>query len=138
MNPDYRKEKLEGFASLNFHHESINWVKLDQELSCINWEEHLIDKCVDLILETIYENLLLVCKKFIPKKGQIIRKSFIPRDRRILMRNRVNINKALHRAHPRRRNALTKRLELIEFKLLESHKREKHAKEIKSGGCHKS
>ena len=130
-----RSERLEGFASLNFHHKRIDWEELDKELININWREQLINKPVDEILTYINEKLLCVCQKFIPKKGELIRKSFIPRDRRIMMRNRANINKVIHRAHPSRKDALTKRLEIIEFKLLESHKKEKRTKEIKAVGA---
>ena len=127
-----KKEKLEGFAALNFHHKKIEWKKLNEELALIDWERELNAKCVDKMLSLIYEKLFCVCSNFIPKKGELIRKSIIPRDRRILMRNRANISRKLNHVHPSKKSALGKKLEILEFKLLESHKREEKAREIKA------
>ena len=134
MTKETRSIKLEGFASFNFHHKRIDWEKLDQELENVNWGEQLSNKCPDEILTTITEKLFNLSEKFIPKKGKLVRKSFIPRDRRILMRNRANINRVFGRANPREKDALTKRLEEIEFKLLESHQKERCSNESKAVG----
>ena len=108
-----KREKLEGFANLNFNHNRIDWAKLNQELQIINWEEQLESKSEDDTLSLIYEKLLTACKKYIPKKGELVRKSIIPRDRRILMRNRANVNKQLRKGNLNRRATLTRKLENI-------------------------
>ena len=82
---------------------------LNEELALIDWERELNAECVDKILSLIYEKLFFVCLKLIPKKkGELIRKSIIPRD--ILMRNRANISKKLNRVHPNKKSAPKKKL----------------------------
>ena len=127
-----KREKLKGFASLNFNHKRIDWAKLNQELQMINWEEQLQSKLEDDTLSIIYEKLLSACQKHIPKKGELVRKSIIPRDRRILMRNRANVNRQLRKGNSNRRETLIRKLENIEYKLLESHKRQEKAKELRA------
>ena len=84
------------------------------------------------MLSLTYEKLFCVCSNFVPKKGELIRKSIILRDRRILVRNRANISRKLNHVHPNKKSALGKRLEILEFKLLEFHKKEEKAREIKA------
>ena len=132
QEPKIRKDKLEGFAGLNFHHKRIDWAELNQDLQLVNWKEELDGKTDNEMLSLIYENLLCSCQKFIPRKGELIRKSIIPRDRRILMRNRANMNKQMSKARGTKKLTLIKKLEVVEYKLLESHKKEERVRELRA------
>ena len=89
-------------------------------------------KPVEEMLTLFYKNLLNSCQKFVPRKGELKRKSIIPRERKILMRNRANINQQIDKARGTRKLALIKRLEIIEYKLLESHRKDEMNKEYRA------
>ena len=129
-----RDSKLEGFASLNFNHKAVDWTRLNHDIQITNWKDEFEGRTEEEMLSLFYEKLLNSCQKFVPKKGEFKRKSFIPRDRKILMRNRANINKQVGKARAARKLALIKKLEKIEYKLLESHKREEMGRESKAIG----
>ena len=124
-----QKPNLEGFNSLNFHHMNVEWNKLNQELLELRWEEEFQSENVSENLEKLNKHLLRICAKYVPKKGEFKRKSKIPRDRRIIMRKRARMSKQIICANARRKSKLEKKLEVLEFKLIESHKKEEREKE---------
>ena len=126
------REKLQGFAGLNFNHKKIDWALVNRELHMINWYELLKNKTEDEVLTLIYEKILTVSQKFIPRKGESIRKSIIPRERRILMRNRANINKQLRKTSSLRKVTLERKLAKIEYKILDSHRKQEKARELRA------
>ena len=124
--------ELQGLASLNFYHKKINWEQLNGELLKVNWSLKFHNKNASEILDIFLELLLEVCSRFVPKKGERKRKSNIPRDRKILMRKRSNLNKKSSLAGPSGRAKIRRDLELIEFELLESHRKEAEAMESRA------
>ena len=134
-NPVHQKvncPKLQGLASLNFFDRKVDWDHLNEELMKIDWDRKFENLDVSEMLTIFIESLYEECTKHVPLKGSHKGRSHIPRDRRVLMRNRANINRNLRVANHRRRNKLIKQLELIEFKLLDSHKNEAKSKENKA------
>ena len=129
------REERRGFFQLNFHHKRIEWPKINQDLMRINWEDELKSRAGEEILNIIYAKLYSICVRHIPRKGELIRKSIVPRDRRILMRNRTNLNKRMHRVNKKRKQHLEHKLEQVEYKLSISHKNEERAKELRAVGA---
>ena len=127
--PKSECHEMQGLASLNFYHKTINWEQINDELFNVNWTLKFQNKNASEILDALLETLLQVCSRFVPKKGERKRKSNIPKDRKILMRKRSNLNKKSRRAGPSGRAKIRRDLELIEFDLLQSHRREAEAME---------
>ena len=119
----------QGLASLNFFHKNVNWEQLNDELLKTSWVAEFENKDVTGMLDAFLEVMMVLCSRFVPKKGNCKRKSHIPKDRRILMRKRANLNKRMRRVDPRGRNKIQRDLELIEYDLLDSHRREEKAME---------
>ena len=120
------------FNELNFNHENIDWEKVDSELSQIDWPLKLVGSDPSAMLETMSREMLAVSVKYVPANRSRVRKSIIPRERRIIMRKRTRINKQIQRATGEKRNSLCKQLDLLEFKLYESHKRDLHNEEARA------
>ena len=122
-----------GFNELNFHESSIDWAQLNLDLSAINWEYEMRSNDIHVKLQVFYDILYQNCLKHIPKKVSRRKRHQIPRDRRILMRNRKNLMKSMSTVNnTNKRRKIQQKLELIEFKLLESHRMEEKKKEKKA------
>ena len=122
-NPEVYPE-LHGFSRLNFFSEMVDWEKLNRIFLEIDWESEFDAKSVSEILDVLQERLLEECEKQIPRKGAYRKKSNVPRDRRIMMRKRAKLNKKLARVYKPERRRMQRQLELLEFQMLESHRRE--------------
>ena len=117
---------------LNFWHEKIDWASIKHELAEIDWRHELLNKDVDQIYDTILNLITPVCYRSVPLKTCKPRAQ-IPRDRRVLMRNRSNIRKKLeNEVSQRKLFEHRKKIGDIENKLIASHiaeiqRQEEHA-----------
>ena len=111
------------FRSLNFHSKNTNWTNINEEFSKINWENVIKSDDLDQSYDDLCRIILDICKNNVPKK-KAISKPRIPRDRRILMKMRLNLKKQLVRSRGRRKLQILEKLEVIQQKISESHQNE--------------
>ena len=107
--------------SVNLWHEDTDWVKIKNELNATDWVTRFGGKTPDAIYDELIEQISVVCARNAPKKRKNCRDP-IPRDRRILMRNRGNLRKKLVKSssHIEIKN-LEMKIAEIERKLIDSH-----------------
>ena len=144
MNTTYMKEKskrvetnttgLSPFSVYNFFSEKIEWEEVVLSVNGVNWEQITEGIEPDIILQVLLEKLLEVCEQHIPiKRHREENSSNIPRDRRIMMRNRATLNKQLVRARTEgRKRAITTKVIEIERKLKQSHTNQRMQEERKA------
>ena len=111
------------FRTLNFHSEKVNWAKINEELSKISWNNVINSEDIDKDNEELCKVLFDICKKYVPKK-KLFSKSQIPRDRKILMKTRLSLNKRLVRSYGRNKLEIQRKLDLIQQKIAESLQKE--------------
>ena len=130
--PHHDYPESRDFAKLNFNSNLIEWQKLDYDLLNVDWASELNGKYPSEMLKIISEILLSNCSKYIPLKGERRNKSAIPKDRKILMRKRAKMNHQIKTANRNRVGKLVKKLNTIEYKLLESHNKEEKERELRA------
>ena len=114
------KESIENFNQLNFFSEKIDWKRMNEELQEVQWTREFRGLSPEEMLTRFYDNCLLICGKFVPKKRKAYKSSIIPRDRKNLMRTRKRKLTALARARsPSRKDRLSAEVRELE-KLLKS------------------
>ena len=111
------------FRTLNFYSENVNWIAINEELSKISWNTVIKSVNMDLGYSELCKILFDICKNNVPKKKNRA-KSRIPRDRRILMKQRSSLKKRLVRSYGRRKSEILSNLEEIQHQIAESHKKE--------------
>ena len=117
------------FKDLNFFNTKTNWDKIKNELDTVNWEMILANKSVDEKHSEISNICLKICEKYVPKRKPV-RKSLIPRDRRILMLKRSELYKKLVPSKDITvKNSIYTKIEKIENNLLVSHENERQLNE---------
>ena len=78
------------FDQLNFFSEKIDWKKMNEELQRFDWRGEFRGLPPEEMLAGFLYNCFSVCEKYIPQKRKTFKStpSKIPRDRKMLMRNR--------------------------------------------------
>ena len=125
---DNIKEKsphTNGLNALNFWHNDINWDKIREEFAATDWGHLFTDRNIDQMYDLMVVKITEICTKHVPiKKPKSGNR--IPRDRRVLMRNRGNVKNRLLKSTC---SAAIERLKLklndLELKLVESHTAER-------------
>ena len=125
-------DEAHGFSSLNFYHYSINWDEICEDLLEIDWKLDFTGKYPDDILDSINRQLYDICSRHIPLKGKRRHKSIIPRDRKIIMRKRIKLNKRLKTATGQQKISSKRELDTLEYKLLNSHRKERETRELQA------
>ena len=120
---------------LNFYSKNIDWDKLNEELSRIDWTTEVgnTNKPSE-VLKSLLSVLLSICRKHVPAKVWQKRKVYIPRYRRVLMRKRRKLRSKYKQAKLAQKEKLLKEMEITEAKLLESHHKEARSRENKAVG----
>ena len=121
-----KKTLYSKFDNFNFLNKNINWEAINKDLQCIDWHKTLhstsdpekqyetfIDKCISVI-----------SANEVPSRKPKNSHKIIPRDRRVLMRNRAKL-KRKHRS-----NKNVQKLIDIELKLQQSHRNERQKQEL--------
>ena len=124
-------EVVNGIQSLNFTDNQIDWTGLGYTLSAIDWDMLFQDKTPAEIYELILEKLCQIRPLFIPKKKPGFKCS-IPRDRKILMRKRLNLRKKSANFKGLNYHRITQQLVKIEEQLKSSHLQEIQNNEAKA------
>ena len=93
------KEGRHPLFSLNFYDRDIKWEKVKDAINEIRWEDIFAERDIDDTWNLFYSKITTVLEKFIPKK-KTRRKSIIPKDRKVLMRNRAKLQKRLNSISP--------------------------------------
>ena len=128
-HPQEYPRNSQDFQSLNFFHDSIDWNIITNEISSIDWQQDLSNKTTSEMYEYFTSKLLIICTSHIPKKRQP--KTYtIPRERKILMRKRIKLNKRL--LGNGNTNTIKQKLEQIERELAQSYEREMKADELRA------
>ena len=91
------RPKRENFAKLNFFHSDIDWQRINDSLSEIDWDVQMANASVDNMLEAFYNLTLETARKHIPIKTD---QNKIKKDK----------NYQLHRNLTRRRRRINRRL----------------------------
>ena len=140
----YGKKRISGdspdghpLRKLNFHDSDINWMEINELFEELPWQDMSELNTVDSMLSFLMDKIISVCTANIPlRRVNSDRKKFIPRDRRILMRNRTKVRKKLisDSTNPSHLN----KLQCIENKIKESLKLEKQRKETQALGAMKT
>ncbi|KAG0694484.1 hypothetical protein GWK47_027209 [Chionoecetes opilio] len=87
--------RIDSFHALNFYGRNIDWDKVRKELDAIKRENIFSGKEAHEMYEVLSRKCLQICKEHIPLRRWAGRKHQIPRDRRILMKKRANLQRKL-------------------------------------------
>ena len=117
------------FWHLNFHHEDVNWINVNKEISNIDWNKIFLGKntkdCTDILMDL----LLILCLTHIPVKKQKSR-SKIPKERKKLLNRIKMLKRAKHRTKIKNKeNAIEVKIIKTEKELLENRRKENRNKE---------
>ena len=133
---DDQPEPRSNFNTLNFFSEEIDWNKLKNELSQINWKEELCSNDPQEILSSFNQMCYETCKKQIPvrtTKTSKEKKSKVERYRCSLSKRRRKLTKRLIKSTSQTKKAkITRELLQIEMKLQKSFKESKYHMENKA------
>ncbi|KAK3861456.1 hypothetical protein Pcinc_032580 [Petrolisthes cinctipes] len=133
VNTAYKKNKSEmvernatgssPFTEFNFFSEKIEWEKLQQSISEVDWEQTMLNEDPNTMLCTLLDKLLQICRLHIPtRRRRKDNRSNIPRNRKILMRKRAMLYKKLVKAYTEeRKRRIDAKLTEIEQQLKQSH-----------------
>lgn len=118
-------------SSLNFLSNNIEWDSISNALTNKDWDQLLHNKDVNEMLDTILDILYETSKHHVPTRRHHSAKTHnIPRDRKILMRNRSTLNKRLEQTTDAHFiQALKTKIENIELKLKASLDKERKHEE---------
>ena len=135
--PENQPKGDPSFYDLNFFSESVDWFALTQSLSDIDWNRHFLKSNPSDMMETFLSICLDKAKLHVPLKRQAEmsnkKASKIPHHRRVLMRNRKNVQKQILKTKSESRiHTLNRKLIEIEKKLQSSQNSEKAAEEKKA------
>ena len=115
-------------SNLNFYCDTIDWDSVKTDLQLIDWNQALgVGNSGDMLV-TLQEKCKEICEKHLPQKTHTNNRnrSHIPRDRRILMRRRRNLQKKLRTEYrPFEQIKLEKGIKDIDTKLLQSHEEQR-------------
>ena len=134
INSNNHPLPLEYLAGFNFHR--ADWESICHKLRSQNWETDFNnlnhDEKARSLLSKFQECVEPHCPKFVNRPGQS--KNLIPRDRRILFRQKKRKLRLLKSTHhsSRRFARLNQELNVIEARLSTSYKAEKSAEETKA------
>ena len=122
----------DSLASLDFRHKNTDWNAIREATMKTDWPNIFINKTSDDKYNAFYNKMLDICKQYTPVRRQYT-KGNIPRDRRILMRKRTNIRKAMAKTiNMVKIEEMKGKLHDIEIKLAQSHTEELKARETKA------
>ncbi|XP_076061613.1 uncharacterized protein LOC143037360 [Oratosquilla oratoria] len=119
------------FANFNFFSQKVDWDQLQQDLRKIDWKLALQGSDPNTTLNTLLRILLEVCTAYVPRKSnKKDRRYSIPRDRKILMRKRANLNlKLVNSTNETQRLIISSKIEDIEQKIKHSHEEQRRTEE---------
>ena len=120
---------------LNFYSDKTNWKEISAELNAFDWGREFKGKSVTEMMKVFLEVCYDITNNLVPRKIKFSKtnQSNIPRERKNLMRRRARINKQLSRnIKPSKRERLTKESIDVEYKLINSHRKEKKDRESKA------
>ena len=117
-----------GFGALNFTDNMINWVKINEDISNVDWVELFESRNATDMYDIFLSEILKICEDHVPVKNRKTR-SKIPRDRKVLMRNRAKLKRKLNARNIMNKANLENKIKDIETKIAESHKAELESRE---------
>ena len=117
---DLEFNEAENLGSLNFLDNKIDWQSIEYAFDDIKWSEIFNNQTVQEMYDLLLDHMLIICRKYVPKKNAR-RKRLIPRDRKILMRNKAKLSKKLETASPTKRSEITRKITMIEHNIADSH-----------------
>ena len=112
------------FNSLNFFHQDLDWEKLSETLSKVNWNDIYRDKTPDGMLDSIYSECYKASTEHVPEKtiAETKKSTKVERYRKSLTNRRRRIVRRLTRlTSPSKKNKLTQEILEIEKKLQKSY-----------------
>ena len=115
--------------TFNFHSEKTNWDNINVYLSDQNWDTTFHNMAIETMVKVLLEKCAEACTNNVPARCTIS-KNKIPRDRRILFRNRKKTQKKLETCtNENRKQTLVNKIIDIENALLQSRDDERDMKE---------
>ena len=127
----FSTEEVKGIRSLNFSDNRIDWLRLDEAINTIDWDILFLEKNPTEMFDLFENSISQICASYVPLKNARL-KSSIPKDRKILMRKRCNLNKKITSADELQRCRIIEQIRLIEQKLMDSHTNEMLVNEAKA------
>lgn len=111
--------------ALNFNSDRVDWEGLCESFSVVDWELLIGDLEPNETLAVMMDKIASLCKPHVPLRIARSGAGRIPRDRRILMRKRTKLRRMAERESVRgRRLKIATEIEVVESKLIDSHRRE--------------
>ena len=132
---DYKDEPSKNLLdSLNFWHMDTDWNEIGNRLGGVDWEILLAGKDHDAIYQIIINKITDICIEYLPAKKNKT-KFFIPRDSKVLMRNKNYLRKKLSTTTSLvKMNNIKSEMKDIEEKLKSSHEAERIQDEQRAVG----
>lgn len=117
-----------------YNYNKADWMAINNKILSMNWDELFRGKQINEKCEILLDAINNLSNTHIPTKRPSTKsKSTIPRDRKILMRNRKKVVNKIHEATTYTETcSLLTRLHNIETQIKNSHKNERHEKEQKA------
>ena len=131
--PQEFPEELNSFDKRNFMSKQTNWDDIRSEIGSRDWDHLFENQSVTRMFEILIEVCATATSNHCPLKRRIKRRNPIPRQRRVLMRRRTKLRKALSResAEPRRSKIMSQLIQ-IEKDLQESYRTQQTTEEEKA------
>ncbi|XP_068217840.1 uncharacterized protein [Palaemon carinicauda] len=122
------------FSKLNFFNSQVNWDLLNAQLQCTDWESEPHVDNPEVMLNDFLKTILRACEGNVPTgKLPATRRSHIPRDRKVLMRRRANLNRQMQTTKSdTRKNSLQAKISHIENELKDSHEKQRDWEETRA------
>ncbi|XP_068215775.1 uncharacterized protein [Palaemon carinicauda] len=122
------------FSKINFFSSQVNWDLLNAQLQCTDWVSELHVGNPEVMLNDFLQTILRACEGNVPtRKLPATRRSQIPRDRKVIMRLRANLNRQMQTTKSAtRKNSLQAKISHIENELEDSHEKQRDWEETQA------
>jgi hypothetical protein len=117
------------FGDLNFFSTATDWTNIARELEAVDWRAQMEGASVDEKYSLIMNTALQIAIKHTPLR-KAYRTPSIPRDRKVLMRKRCNLNRKISLTlDQNKKTRVQEKVKQLEEQLKESHRREREKEE---------
>ena len=126
-----RPSELISFMDLNFFDKKIDWKKINESISDVNWSQLLENAGNTSQFKILFDNTLLkICKDNIPmRRKNKLRSRFHKRRRTFMKKRTILVNRLKTETETRKIDVINENLNRIEREIMKSHEAEREYNE---------